>query len=193
VECKLWARKVTKLHVAALARIVEDVGADRGILLCEAGFQPGARKLAELSNITLTSLADMRASAAGERAERGTRDAQLANAIAKWRELQALTDEPMPGPVREVFLSNIDPEEAKTWGFFSQFADVPSKFDDFVGRVRAILWEINSSLSVTYDVNGDYVILTPSGYMSSAHAEKVRQVGKESPVKYMMTVLVFDQ
>lgn len=56
VECKLWRRRVSKLHVAALASIVQDVGADRGILLSETGFQSGAIRLASFSNITLTSL-----------------------------------------------------------------------------------------------------------------------------------------
>jgi len=57
VECKLWRRPVTKAEVATLAHIVEDVGADRGIMLSETGFQAGAIRLASLSNITLTSLA----------------------------------------------------------------------------------------------------------------------------------------
>ena len=59
VECKLWRRRVNKLHVAALANIVQDVGADRGILLSETGFQPGAVRLASFSNITLTSLTEL--------------------------------------------------------------------------------------------------------------------------------------
>jgi hypothetical protein len=57
VECKWWRRPVTKAQVATLAHIVEDVGADRGIVLSETGFQAGAIRLASLSNITLTSLA----------------------------------------------------------------------------------------------------------------------------------------
>jgi hypothetical protein len=60
VECKWWRRSVSKLHVAALASVVQDVGADRGILLSETGFQAGAIRLASLSNITLTSLAELR-------------------------------------------------------------------------------------------------------------------------------------
>ena len=61
VECKLWRRRVSKLHVAALANIAQDVGADRGILLSETGFQPGAIRLASFSNITLTSLTELTA------------------------------------------------------------------------------------------------------------------------------------
>lgn len=61
VECKCWHRSVSKLHVAALASVAQDVGADRGILLSETGFQLGAVRLASLSNITLTSLAELTA------------------------------------------------------------------------------------------------------------------------------------
>jgi len=60
VECKRWRRSVSKLHVAALVSIVQDVGADRGFLMSETGFQPGAFKLASLSNITLTSLTELK-------------------------------------------------------------------------------------------------------------------------------------
>ena len=42
VECKHWKNNVSKLHVMALREIVNDLGADRGIILCETGFQRGA-------------------------------------------------------------------------------------------------------------------------------------------------------
>lgn len=56
VECKLWSTKVTKLHVLALREIVSDIGADRGILLAENGFQSGALEACALTNVHLTSL-----------------------------------------------------------------------------------------------------------------------------------------
>jgi hypothetical protein len=50
---------VPKEKVLALKSIVEDLGADRGIIVSEAGFQPGAEDAARGTNITLvTSLAD---------------------------------------------------------------------------------------------------------------------------------------
>lgn len=59
VECKFWTTKVPKEKVLALKAIVDDVGADRGILVSEVGFQPGAQDAARGSNITLiTSLKD---------------------------------------------------------------------------------------------------------------------------------------
>jgi hypothetical protein len=74
VECKLWRRRVNKLHVAALGDIVSDVGADRGLLLSEVGFQSGAIRHARQRNITLTSLDDLRANAEEEITERALSD-----------------------------------------------------------------------------------------------------------------------
>jgi len=66
VECKHWNSKVTKLHVLALREIVSDIGADRGIFLCEAGFQSGAVEAATLTNVHVKSLADLRGTASAD-------------------------------------------------------------------------------------------------------------------------------
>ena len=42
-----------------LREIVTDLGADRGILLCEAGFQSGAVEAANLTNVQASSLANL--------------------------------------------------------------------------------------------------------------------------------------
>ena len=63
VECKHWSRPITKLHVLALREIVADVGADRGIVLAEVGFQSGAIEAATLTNVHVTSLANLRGTA----------------------------------------------------------------------------------------------------------------------------------
>lgn len=63
VECKHWKTPVSKLHVLALREIVADIGADRGILLCETGFQSGAIEAAQLTNVQVTSLASVTKSA----------------------------------------------------------------------------------------------------------------------------------
>lgn len=63
VECKHWKKRVSKLHVLALREIVSDVGADRGILLSEVGFQSGAIEAANLTNVQVTSLAEVSATA----------------------------------------------------------------------------------------------------------------------------------
>jgi hypothetical protein len=59
VECKHWKDPVNKLHVLALREIVSDLGADRGIILCEVGFQSGAIEAASLTNIKVSSLAEL--------------------------------------------------------------------------------------------------------------------------------------
>jgi hypothetical protein len=46
-----------------LREIVADVGADRGILLSEAGFQRGAVEAANLTNVQVTSLANLNVTA----------------------------------------------------------------------------------------------------------------------------------
>ncbi|MGI2101199.1 restriction endonuclease [Shewanella oncorhynchi] len=58
VECKHWKSKVSKLHVLGLREIVNDTGADRGIILAENGFQSGAIEAAALTNVHVTSLAE---------------------------------------------------------------------------------------------------------------------------------------
>lgn len=66
IECKYWQTRVSKLHVLALRSIVADVGADRGILLCEVGFQSGAIEAATLTNVQATSLANLQRNAAAD-------------------------------------------------------------------------------------------------------------------------------
>jgi hypothetical protein len=66
VECKHWSTPVSKLHVLGLRQIVADLGVDRGILLCEMGFQSGAFEAAALTNVHLSSLAELRSTASAE-------------------------------------------------------------------------------------------------------------------------------
>jgi hypothetical protein len=58
IECKSWQRRVPKERVLTFRGVVEDVGADRGLLFSESGFQPGAVAAAQKTNVTLTSLAE---------------------------------------------------------------------------------------------------------------------------------------
>jgi len=66
VECKHWKSRVSKLHVMAFREIVADVGADRGILLSESGCQRGAHEAAALTNIQLSSIAELKESTAAK-------------------------------------------------------------------------------------------------------------------------------
>lgn len=60
VECKYQKRKVTKSAVAAFKSIVMDTGAEKGILLCEVGFQPAAIAASCQTNVALTSLTELK-------------------------------------------------------------------------------------------------------------------------------------
>jgi hypothetical protein len=84
VECKQWKTPVRKQHVATLISIVQDVGADRGILLSEVGFQSGAVALATRSNIMLTSLAELR-----QESTREFEDLQLSDYRLRLAQIQA--------------------------------------------------------------------------------------------------------
>ena len=59
-ECKAWIAAIPKETVLALRSIVEDTGADRGFLMAERGYQSGALEAARLTNVVLTSLADLK-------------------------------------------------------------------------------------------------------------------------------------
>ena len=54
IECKDWNSAIPKEKVLALKSVVEDVGADRGFLISTTGFQSGAVRACEKTNITLT-------------------------------------------------------------------------------------------------------------------------------------------
>lgn len=64
IECKYWKRRVGKDRVLTLRSVVEDVGADKGVLLAEQGFQSGATQATFKSNVVLSRLDDLRAEAA---------------------------------------------------------------------------------------------------------------------------------
>jgi hypothetical protein len=63
VECKYWKQPIPKEKVLVLKGVLEDVGADRGFLLSESAFQPGAVSAARLSSVTLSDLAGLREAA----------------------------------------------------------------------------------------------------------------------------------
>ena len=50
---------MNKLHVLALRTIVNDIGADRGFIISEKGFQSGANEAARDANITLTTFKNL--------------------------------------------------------------------------------------------------------------------------------------
>lgn len=53
IECKLWKTRVKKRNVMEFKGVVDDIGADRGIMFSEKGFQQGALQVARHTNILL--------------------------------------------------------------------------------------------------------------------------------------------
>ena len=74
IECKNWRRRIPKERALVLMGIVEDIGADRGLLIAEMGHQSGAHAQIEHTNITLTSLADLKKNAKPEILQLGLRE-----------------------------------------------------------------------------------------------------------------------
>jgi len=81
-ECKDWKTNVPKEKVLALQSIVADVGADRGFLLSEQGFQSGAIRVASNTNVTLTSIADLQ-----EAANDSIKETDAKNLYWRWAHL----------------------------------------------------------------------------------------------------------
>lgn len=59
IECKHWKARVSKEKVAALKTIMDDVGAEKGMIVSKAGFQAGARNQAQKTNIDLVLIDDL--------------------------------------------------------------------------------------------------------------------------------------
>ena len=55
IECKLKAKQIDRSVVLLLHSIVQNVGADRGMIFCENGFQSGANTAAQNTNVHLQS------------------------------------------------------------------------------------------------------------------------------------------
>ena len=60
IECKNWDSNVPKEKVLTLQSIVQDVGADKGVIVSKKGFQSGAIRCAQHSNIILTNFDDLK-------------------------------------------------------------------------------------------------------------------------------------
>lgn len=62
VEAKHWKKRVPKEKILALRAIMDEIGADRGFIISEAGFQRGAREATEKTNVSLMTLEEFKAS-----------------------------------------------------------------------------------------------------------------------------------
>lgn len=113
VECKLWKSAVKKSAVLTFQQIVQDVGADRGFVFAEAGFQAGAVRGIDKTNITLASLDDFTENTAAERTKLllFVLEARTENAIS---DLHALS-----GPSGNGSRRFYDPDHISTLGRLS--------------------------------------------------------------------------
>lgn len=60
IEAKKWREKVNKLHVLGLRTIVDDIGADRGFIISESGFQSGAIEASLNTNVKLKTFEELK-------------------------------------------------------------------------------------------------------------------------------------
>jgi hypothetical protein len=61
IECKNWRKPVPKEKILALKSQIDDIGADRGILIAQSGFQSGAWRAAKSTNIDLMDIEELKA------------------------------------------------------------------------------------------------------------------------------------
>jgi hypothetical protein len=60
IECKYWDTNIPQEKILALRAIVEDVGADKGIVITKTGFQPASILSSNNTNIHLLTFAELR-------------------------------------------------------------------------------------------------------------------------------------
>jgi hypothetical protein len=151
IECKDWSSAVPKEKVLALRSVVEDVGADRGILISTAGFQTGALRAAEKTNITLTDIEGL-----GETAQEDlvssvlhrieTRTVEVRYALhdlytSEQTGPHSLTSKPRPGVNGNAVMGKIGKLAALEWGFDRvrlKKPPYPVKFDDAGQQIIAV-------------------------------------------------------
>ena len=64
-----WSRPIPKERVLILVGVMDDLGADRGLIVAESGFQAGAIRASLNTSATLTSLDDLATNTAHERTQ----------------------------------------------------------------------------------------------------------------------------
>lgn len=60
IEAKKWNSKINKLQPLGLRTIVDDIGADKGFIISEKGFQKGAIEACKNTNITLLTFEQLK-------------------------------------------------------------------------------------------------------------------------------------
>ncbi|MGU3377366.1 restriction endonuclease [Chryseobacterium sp. M5A1_1a] len=83
-ECKLWKTAIPKDKILTLYQIVQDIGADKGLLFSESGFQSGAINSTKQTNILLISIDEMK-----EMVKDELNESFIINSIKKFNELKS--------------------------------------------------------------------------------------------------------
>ena len=60
IEAKDWQTNIPKEKVLALRTIVDDIGADRGFIISQKGFQSGAYEASQNTNIKLKTFQELK-------------------------------------------------------------------------------------------------------------------------------------
>ncbi len=154
VDCKFWRKPVTKEKVLALTGVVQDVGADRGVLVSQRGFQAGAVRAAEHTNVTLTSLNELKLTAQNDLVLSALHALETRTIMLKYglnelfrteqTGLQSITSTPLPGVDGRAVTRAIGKLSVLDFGFERARLGMPPfliEFDDSDKRIAAMTLE----------------------------------------------------
>lgn len=136
VECKDQRRRVGKSAVLTFRGVLDDTGAERGFLVAEAPFQPGAMNAASRTNVTLCTLRGLREELAEVRNARLLQHIER-RAVAARDQLRSLFD-------RTVFPSSLQYgdvfDSALNWMQWEHWVLVMTVLLEGLIRARANAW-----------------------------------------------------
>ena len=146
VECKPWKCAVSADKVLRLSSAAQHLGADKGFLLSESGFQAGAVRSASSTNVVLTDLEGLKSAALTELAE------------FPWRQARDQIDEAIAS-LSGMVMRPGNPTSFSASGFV---AHAPRGYFDVMGRLAIFEHEIlsrqkGSSLIVGFEINNNPV------------------------------------
>ena len=116
IECKNWNNPIPQTVVHAFRTVMTDIGANTGYIVSKTGFQSGAYKTSEFSNIKLVTWKEFQ-----DLFESQWKETQLSEYIEKnWGALMSYVEPLVPNWA--LFLSDSDTEKYKK--LFNQYQDL---------------------------------------------------------------------
>ena len=142
-ECKRQSRPVPKSSVLTFKGVIEDVGAERGFLVSEAGFQPAAIAAAHRTNIVLCSLEELRDEVRDIRRRHQLQALEVRADAARraLNELQSSTTYPDSQQHGDLFVHALNWKQWIHWK--AGISDIIGRFAD----VRADRWPVTAGYS----------------------------------------------